>query len=243
MKLRRPTILMVPEFPPSFFDPDRLHCCYIDFHYSYLCISTIIPLEPCALNARNQRFVLSFSISYWDLIKFPNITDTTKRGVRGWKEAQRQVNWRISLMWPKVQHIFGELGTRTKLWIILLLEIRNLMDIWLKVDMVEIQKHQIQANSICKSIFHSSKCALTLELDTVSTPKFCNVFLIFLVELVIKQKPSFSFEKIQWTNKSKPLIFLSTIWVILESKADFFMVFKSYSYGFMLCFMTFFSCN
>ncbi len=171
---------------PSFFFPDRLHWCYIDFHYSYLYISTIIPLEPCALNAGIQRFVLSFSISYWDLIKFTNIADTTKRGVRGWKEAQRKVNWWISLMWPKVQHIFGELAARTKPWIILLLEIWNLMDIWLKVDTVEIQKYQIQANSICKSIFHSPKCALTLELDTISLPKFCNVFLIFLVELVIK---------------------------------------------------------
>jgi len=36
------------------------------------------------------HFVLSFSISYWDLIKFPYFTDTTKRGVRGWKEVQRQ---------------------------------------------------------------------------------------------------------------------------------------------------------
>jgi hypothetical protein len=101
------------SFTLSFFFPDHLHWCYIDFQYSYLYISTIIPLEPCALNAGIQRFVLSFSISYWDSIKFPNIRNTTKRGVRGWKEAQRQVNWRISLMWPKVQHIFGELGTRT----------------------------------------------------------------------------------------------------------------------------------
>jgi len=37
-----------------------------------------------------QHFVLSFSISYWDLIKFPYFTDTTERGVRGWKEAQRR---------------------------------------------------------------------------------------------------------------------------------------------------------
>jgi len=34
--------------------------------------------------------MLRLSISYWDLIKFPYFTDTTKRGVRGWKEAQRQ---------------------------------------------------------------------------------------------------------------------------------------------------------
>jgi len=34
--------------------------------------------------------MLRFSISSWDLIKFPDFTDTTKREVRGWKEAQRQ---------------------------------------------------------------------------------------------------------------------------------------------------------
>ncbi len=34
--------------------------------------------------------MLSFSISYWDLIKFPCFPDTTERGDRGWKQAQRQ---------------------------------------------------------------------------------------------------------------------------------------------------------
>ncbi len=34
--------------------------------------------------------MLSFSISYWDLIKFPYFADTTERGDRGWKHAQRQ---------------------------------------------------------------------------------------------------------------------------------------------------------
>jgi len=43
-----------------------------------------------AFRTEFQHFVLSFSISYWDLIKFPYFTDTTKRGVREWKEAQRQ---------------------------------------------------------------------------------------------------------------------------------------------------------
>ncbi len=52
VKLRKPSILMVPEFHLSFFFPKHLHCCYI------------IPLEPCALNAEIQHFVLSFSISY-----------------------------------------------------------------------------------------------------------------------------------------------------------------------------------
>ncbi len=34
--------------------------------------------------------MLSFSISYWDLIKFPYFADTIERGDRGWKHAQRQ---------------------------------------------------------------------------------------------------------------------------------------------------------
>jgi hypothetical protein len=53
---------------------------------------------------------LSFSISYWDLIKFPYFTDTTKRGVRGCKEAQKQgedrVTLRISLIPWKLWHMF-----------------------------------------------------------------------------------------------------------------------------------------
>jgi hypothetical protein len=32
----------------------------------------------------------SFSISYWDWIKFPYYADTTEKGDRGWKQAQRQ---------------------------------------------------------------------------------------------------------------------------------------------------------
>jgi len=89
--------------PSLSFLPERLHCYDIDFHCSYLYSYYIIPLKPCALNAEIQRFVLSFSISYWDLIKFPYFTDSTKRGVRRWKEAQRQgedrVNLRISLLY------------------------------------------------------------------------------------------------------------------------------------------------
>jgi hypothetical protein len=75
----------------------------MDFHCSYLYYSyctTVIPVEPCALNAEIQHFVLSCNISCWDLIKFPYFTDTTKRGVRGWKEAQRQGEFAdISVIW------------------------------------------------------------------------------------------------------------------------------------------------
>jgi len=55
------------------------------------CTATIIPLEPCALNAGIQHFILRFNkkillyryhlkrgcISHWDLIKFPYFTDIT----------------------------------------------------------------------------------------------------------------------------------------------------------------------
>jgi hypothetical protein len=34
--------------------------------------------------------MLSFSISYWDLLKCLYFADTTERGDRGWKDAQRQ---------------------------------------------------------------------------------------------------------------------------------------------------------
>jgi len=34
--------------------------------------------------------MLSFSISYWDLIKFSYFAETTERGDKGLKEAQRQ---------------------------------------------------------------------------------------------------------------------------------------------------------
>ncbi len=62
------------------------------------CTATIIPREPCALNAKIQHFMLSFSISYRDSIKFTYFTDTTRRGVRLWKEGEDRVNLWISLM-------------------------------------------------------------------------------------------------------------------------------------------------
>jgi hypothetical protein len=42
--------------------------------------------------------MLSFSISYWDLTKFPYFVDTTEReGDRGWNEAQREGKDRVTL--------------------------------------------------------------------------------------------------------------------------------------------------
>jgi len=49
--------------------------------------------------------MLRFSMSYSDLIKFPSFANTTKRGARGWKEAQRQgedgVTLRITLLYSQ----------------------------------------------------------------------------------------------------------------------------------------------
>ncbi len=50
------------------------------FHYSYLYNY---------YNYSRTLCMLSFRISYWDLIKFLNFADTTERGDRGWKQAQR----------------------------------------------------------------------------------------------------------------------------------------------------------
>jgi hypothetical protein len=71
----------------SFFPSSSTAATYIFTALS--CTSTIISLEPYALNAEFQHFVLSCSISYWDLIKCPYFADTTERGDRGWKEAER----------------------------------------------------------------------------------------------------------------------------------------------------------
>ncbi len=55
----------------------------VDATYIFIatCTTVIITLETCASNAE-------FSISYWDLIKFPYFVDTTERGDREWKQAQ-----------------------------------------------------------------------------------------------------------------------------------------------------------
>jgi hypothetical protein len=65
------------SFIVSFLFPERRHCCYIYF-------------KPRALNAEFQHFIVSCSVSYWDSIKCLHFVDTSERGDRGWKEAQRQ---------------------------------------------------------------------------------------------------------------------------------------------------------
>jgi hypothetical protein len=41
--------------------------------------------------------MLSFSISYWGLLKFPYFADITERRDRGWKQAQREGEERVIL--------------------------------------------------------------------------------------------------------------------------------------------------
>ncbi len=98
MKLWKPSILMVPQFHPVFLfswaPPLLLH----RFSLYVPVQPTIIPLEPCAVNAEIQHFVLSFHrFIYWNSIKFPYFTDTTKTRVRGWKETQWRGEDRVNL--------------------------------------------------------------------------------------------------------------------------------------------------
>jgi len=63
------------SFIMSVIFPQRFHCCYIYF-IAPICTTPIITLKPCPL-------MLSFSISYSDLIKSPYFADTTEKGHRG----------------------------------------------------------------------------------------------------------------------------------------------------------------
>ncbi len=77
------------------------------FSLLVLCTTTIITLEPCALNGEYQDLTLRFITRSF----FPLGMDTTESGDRGgWKEAQRErVTLWITLLW-------GEAGTGN--WII-----------------------------------------------------------------------------------------------------------------------------
>jgi hypothetical protein len=71
---KKPSIFLM-----VFWVSERLHCCYIYFHYSYLDY-----YYKCS-----RTLCIECWVSYWDLIKFPYFRDATERRVRGWKEAQR----------------------------------------------------------------------------------------------------------------------------------------------------------
>jgi hypothetical protein len=94
---------MVFWVSPSFFFPERLHCCYIDFHCSYLynydnsSQTLCIKCWDSAFRSEFQHFIL----------RFPYFTDTTKRGVRGWKTGWNQGEDRVNF-WIFLMHILLE---------------------------------------------------------------------------------------------------------------------------------------
>ncbi len=92
MKLRKPSIFVVNCVPShlSFFRSASTAATYI--FSAPNCTTTIISLEPCALNGE-------FSISY---LKYLYFADTNERGDRGWKEAQRQGEDRVIL---RITHV------------------------------------------------------------------------------------------------------------------------------------------
>ncbi len=82
MKLRKPSILVVnwdaSDLP--FFWSASTAATYI-FIAPNCTTTIIISLEPCALNAEYEHFILSCNVSYWDLLKYLYFANTTeKRG-------------------------------------------------------------------------------------------------------------------------------------------------------------------
>jgi hypothetical protein len=64
-----------PVLIPYFHFPERLHCCYIYFHYSYM-YNHYNYLEPCASNAEFHDFIPRFN-------KTSYFAHLTQRGDRG----------------------------------------------------------------------------------------------------------------------------------------------------------------
>jgi hypothetical protein len=59
------------------------------------CTTTIISLEPCALNAEFQHSILSWSISYWDLINIFTLRLPLKEGIGGERRPKDRVKRRL----------------------------------------------------------------------------------------------------------------------------------------------------
>jgi len=84
VKLRKPSIFVINWFSSclSFFQSASPAPTYI--FTTHTCTTSIITLEPCALNADISAYHTEI------LKKFHYFADTTERGVWGWKKAQRQ---------------------------------------------------------------------------------------------------------------------------------------------------------
>jgi hypothetical protein len=95
VKLRKPSILIVNWVSSylSFFLSSSTAATYI--FTAPNCTTTIIGLEPCALNC---WWVSAFHfISYWGLLKCLYFADTIERGDRRWKKAQRKGEEKVTL--------------------------------------------------------------------------------------------------------------------------------------------------
>ncbi len=91
MELRKPSILVVNCVSSclTFFLSTSTSATYI--FTAPNCTTTIIILEPCALNAEYEHFILRF-IKMSLLCRY-----FVKEGIGGWKEAQRQGEDRVTL--------------------------------------------------------------------------------------------------------------------------------------------------
>ncbi len=76
------------SFTLSFFFPERLHCCYIDFHCSYL-YNYYNSSRTLCIKCRDSAFRTEFQHF---ILRFPYFTDTTKRG--GERQGQDTVTLR-----------------------------------------------------------------------------------------------------------------------------------------------------
>jgi hypothetical protein len=79
---------------------------FTDFHSSNF-RSTIISLEPCALNAEFQDFILRFN----KMSLLRDFADTIEREDRGWKEAQREGEDRVTLRITLLSYVYFSINT------------------------------------------------------------------------------------------------------------------------------------
>ncbi len=101
MKLQKPSILVVNWVSSclSFLVLLHIFSLLLTVQLLYLVLKNLV------------HQMLNISISYWDLLKCLYFADTTERGDKGWKEAQRQgedrVTLWISLFYPEERRLFG----------------------------------------------------------------------------------------------------------------------------------------
>jgi hypothetical protein len=88
-------------FTLSFFFPEHLHCCYIDFHCSYLYNYYNSSPTLCIIKCWDWFSISHWvsGISYWDLIKFPYFCEYhLKEGLGGERQGEDRVTLPTSLL-------------------------------------------------------------------------------------------------------------------------------------------------